>query len=66
LRTLEAPLNAVALLGADEALLTNSLLEVAPLVQLSGDPIGSGRPGEWAAALREEYLRGLERAQPPR
>lgn len=45
------------LIEAEEAFLTNSLLEVAPLVQVDGHAIGGGMPGEMAAMLREAYLR---------
>jgi branched-chain amino acid aminotransferase len=57
----EAVFTADAVLAADEALLTNSLLEVAPLVQLDGRDVGGGVPGEAAHALRAAYLRCIER-----
>lgn len=40
---------------AQEAFLTNSLLEVMPLISLDGAPIGRGRPGSITAALRGAY-----------
>ena len=44
-----------ALRAADEAFLTNSLMEVLPLTRLDGAPIAAGRPGPIASQLREEY-----------
>jgi branched-chain amino acid aminotransferase len=41
---------------AGEAFLTNSLMEVMPLVSLDGIKIGSGRPGPVARHLRQAYL----------
>lgn len=40
---------------AREAWLTNSLLEVAPLVSLDKAPIGDGRPGDIAFLARQAY-----------
>jgi len=40
---------------ADEAFLTNSLMEVLPLVRLNGAPIAGGRPGPVARLLRQAY-----------
>lgn len=42
-------------LRAQEAFLTNSLLEVMPLVALDGAVVGTGAPGPVAQALREAY-----------
>ncbi len=42
-------------LRAREAFLTNSLLEVMPLVALDGKPVGTGSPGPVAKALRDAY-----------
>jgi branched-subunit amino acid aminotransferase/4-amino-4-deoxychorismate lyase len=44
-----------ALRAAEEAFLTNSLMEVLPLVSIDGEPIASGRPGAVAKRLREMY-----------
>jgi branched-chain amino acid aminotransferase len=41
--------------GADEIMLTNVLLEVAPLVSLDGLPVGGGKPGHYVALLRRAY-----------
>ncbi len=43
------------LLAADEAFLTNSLMEIMPLVKVDGTPIGDGRPGWVTGSLLERY-----------
>lgn len=50
-----------ALLGADEAFLTNALMGVMPLVAVGGRPIGDGRPGPVSRRLRELW-EGLVRS----
>jgi branched-subunit amino acid aminotransferase/4-amino-4-deoxychorismate lyase len=62
LRAEECSLTLDELLRSDEALLTNSLLEVAPLVRLGDTPIGSGHPGEAAASLRRAYLARVQQS----
>lgn len=44
-----------ALREADEAFLTNTMLEVMPLVRVDGQAIGSGRPGAVTLELRRRY-----------
>ncbi len=46
------------LLNADEAFITNSVIEVLPLVEVDQKPIGRGKPGEITARLSKGY-RGL-------
>jgi branched-chain amino acid aminotransferase len=52
------------LLAADEAFLTNSMIEVMPLVSINNRTIGSGRPGELTRKMmqvyRERVIRELE------
>lgn len=43
------------LIKADEAFLTNSVMEVMPLTELDDKPIGSGMPGEVTRSLMEAY-----------
>jgi branched-chain amino acid aminotransferase len=40
---------------AEEAFLTNSLIEIMPLTEVDKKPIGSGRPGPVTRKLRAEY-----------
>ena len=44
------------LLGGDEAFLTNSLLEVMPLVEVNRQAVSDGLPGKITAALRKTYI----------
>jgi len=46
---------AADLAAAEEAFLTNSVLEVAPLVTLDGRPIGDGCPGPVTRQLQRAY-----------
>ena len=43
------------LLRSDEAFLTNSLMEVMPLVEVNGRSIGSGKPGALTKRIHELY-----------
>ncbi len=54
-KAVEENLTPSMLKNADEAFLTNSLLEVMPLVELDGKPINSGKPGKTSEVLRERY-----------
>jgi len=51
----ERPVRPDELAEADEAFLTNSLIEVAPLVEVEGRPVGNGRPGEITLRLHSLY-----------
>jgi branched-chain amino acid aminotransferase len=42
---LERPVSVAALLGADEAFVTSTLKETAPIRTINGKPVGNGRPG---------------------
>lgn len=52
-----SPVSLLAMRAAHEAFLTNTLIEIAPLVAVDGRPVGSGQPGpvtgQLAAAYRE-------------
>jgi len=50
------------LVEADEAFLTNSLMEVVPLVEVDGRPLGGGKPGPLTRALASAYRREVEKA----
>jgi branched-subunit amino acid aminotransferase/4-amino-4-deoxychorismate lyase len=43
------------LIEAQEAFVTNSILELMPLVSLEGRPIGSGKPGKLTGGLLFAY-----------
>lgn len=55
LRPAERELTIDDLLNAEEVILTNSLMEVMPVVRVEREPIGTGRPGPIARQLREAY-----------
>jgi branched-chain amino acid aminotransferase len=44
-----------ALLGADEAFLTNAIIEVTPLLAVDGQGIGTGKPGSVTRKLQRVY-----------
>lgn len=41
--------------GAEEAFVTNSIIEVMPLTRLNGEPIGTGKPGKLTRNLMAAY-----------
>jgi len=55
--TLEGDIRLDELFHAQEAFLTNSLIEVMPLTEIDGKPIGSGRPGLITRRLMTAYQR---------
>ncbi len=55
LKTVEARLTLEDLARAKEAFLTNSLIEIMPLVSLDGQPVNKGQPGEITLRLLRRY-----------
>jgi branched-chain amino acid aminotransferase len=55
--TIERYITLAELLQAQEAFLTNSLIEVMPLTKVDGMKIASGKPGPATERLRAEYKR---------
>jgi len=55
INTLERDIRLEELFHAQEAFLTNSLIEVMPLTEIDGKPIGSGRPGSLTKRLMVAY-----------
>jgi branched-chain amino acid aminotransferase group I len=55
INTLERDTRLEELFHAQEAFLTNSLIEVMPLTEIDGKPIGSGRPGSLTKRLMVAY-----------
>ncbi|MFH1877037.1 MAG: aminotransferase class IV [Candidatus Omnitrophota bacterium] len=55
----EAELTQEDLFSCDEAFLTSALLEVMPLVECDGDPIGTAKPGPATRLFLEEYRKSL-------
>ncbi len=55
MRAEEGKINLKQLLEADEAFLTNSLIEIMPLVEVDGNPVGKGTPGPVTQKLMRSY-----------
>lgn len=55
LEAVEKDVLLLELLQADEAFLTSSVIEVMPLVNVDGSPIGSGKPASITRKLRKAY-----------
>ncbi len=55
LRVKEGAFPAGELLDADEAFLTNAVVEVVPLVRVDGRAVGDGSPGPWTRRLQAAY-----------
>ena len=55
IETIEEDIWLDELLEAQEAFLTNSLIEVMPLVKVAGKRIGTGKPGTLTGKLRDAY-----------
>lgn len=51
-------------LTADEAFLTGASSYVEPVVQVDGQPVGAGVPGDFTLRLRAVYLQAVRSAQP--
>lgn len=56
----EAAIDRQQLLDADEVFLTNSLMEVIPVVRVGREPIGEEKPGELTLSLWELYRRRIK------
>ncbi|MFZ3582058.1 D-amino-acid transaminase [Loktanella sp. DJP18] len=52
----ERPFTIAEALAADEAFVTSATTFVMPVVEMDGQPVGTGKPGPVAARLREIYL----------
>ena len=60
LRLEERPFTVAAAAAAEEAFVTSASQIVLPVVRINGRPVGSGRPGPVATALRREFHRFSE------
>jgi branched-chain amino acid aminotransferase len=55
IKTLERQVELKELIEAEEAFITNSILELMPLISVEGRPIGSGKPGKLSKELLDAY-----------
>lgn len=62
LKTTERWVEPNELIEAQEAFLTNSILELMPLVSVEGRPIGSGKPGKLTGDLLFAYRKLADEA----
>jgi D-alanine transaminase len=56
----EEPFTTAALLGADEAFVLSTNVEIMPVVRIDGTPIGDGRPGPVTRRLQQAYTALLQ------
>ena len=55
IKTVETEIKLEALLQAEEAFATSSIIEIMPLTRIDNKPLGSGKPGQTTARLMEAY-----------
>jgi branched-chain amino acid aminotransferase len=62
IKTLERQVELEELIEAEEAFVTNSILEVMPLTMFEGKPIGTGKPGQLTKELLAAYRKLVDKA----
>jgi branched-chain amino acid aminotransferase len=62
LKTLERQVELKELIEAEEAFITNSILELMPLTWFEGKPIGTGKPGQLTRKLIVSYRKLVDEA----
>lgn len=55
IETSEAPLTIEDILNADELFVTNSMMEILPIVQVEKEKIGEGKPGDITTQMHAAY-----------
>jgi branched-chain amino acid aminotransferase group I len=58
----ERPVEVSEMVDAEEAFLTNSILEIMPLTQFEGKPIGTGKPGQLTRKFMTAYRKLVNEA----
>jgi D-alanine transaminase len=58
----ERPFTVEEAKAADEAFITSASSFVMPVVEMDGQAIGTGKPGQMTARLREIYLDEMRKA----
>jgi branched-subunit amino acid aminotransferase/4-amino-4-deoxychorismate lyase len=61
-RTMEKQVELKELIEAEEAFVTNSILELMPLTWFDGKPIGPGKPGQLTRKLIATYRKLVDEA----
>ncbi len=62
IKTIERHVELKELIKAEEAFVTNSIMELMPLTWLEGKPIGSGKPGELTKKMQAVYKKLVNQA----
>lgn len=62
IKTMERQVELKELIEAEEAFVTNSILELMPLTLLDGKPIGTGKPGQLTKELLAAYRKLVDEA----
>jgi len=62
IKTLERQVKLKELIEAEEAFITNSILELMPLTWFNGKPIGTGKPGQITKKLLTAYRKLVDEA----
>jgi len=62
LKILERQVELKELIEAEEAFITNSILELMPLTWFEGKPIGTGKPGQLTKELLDAYRKLVDKA----
>jgi branched-subunit amino acid aminotransferase/4-amino-4-deoxychorismate lyase len=62
IKTLERQVELKELIEAEEAFVTNSILELMPLTWFEGKPIGPGKPGQLTKELLAAYKKLVDEA----
>jgi branched-chain amino acid aminotransferase group I len=61
IKTVEADIPGDEIMSADEAFLTNSVMEIMPLTEIDSKPVGYGKPGAITARLMKNYRELVEK-----
>ena len=64
LDVLERSVDRTEVYQADEAFLCGTGVQIAPIIEVDGRPVGSGRPGTITLGLQEAYFRAVRGADP--
>jgi branched-chain amino acid aminotransferase len=62
IKTMERQVKLKELIEAEEAFVTNSILELMPLTWFDGKPIGTGKPGQLTKDLLAAYRKLIDKA----
>jgi branched-chain amino acid aminotransferase len=64
LEVIERSIDRTEAYQADEAFLCGTGVQVAPIIEVDGRPIGAGKPGPLASSLQDAYFRAVRGNDP--